>query len=88
MKIDSNKIVEALKKGVVTIVFEKIDTKEIRTMPCTMNNDISGQKMVFKNYQSDDTLVMYGLDVQAWRDVRVDTIIEWYEGYPKENTDG
>ena len=88
MKIDSNKIVEALKKGVVTIVFEKIDTKEIRTMPCTMNNDISGQQMVFKNYQSDETLVMYGLDVQAWRDVRVDTIIEWYEGYPKENTDG
>jgi len=88
MKIDSNKIVEALKKGVVTVVFEKIDTKEIRTMPCTMNNDISGQKMVFKNYQSDDTLVMYGLDVKAWRDVRVDTIIEWYEGYPKENTDG
>jgi len=88
MKIDSNKIVEALKQGVVTIVFEKIDTKEIRTMPCTMNNDISGQKMIFKNYQSDDTLVMYALDKKAWRDVRVNTIIEWYEGYPKENTDG
>ena len=49
MKIDSNKIVEALKKGVVTIVFEKIDTKEIRTMPCTLNSDIHGQNFQFKN---------------------------------------
>jgi len=83
--MDSSKIIDALRKGVVTVVFEKIDTKEIRTMPCTLNNDISGQGMVFKNYNSDDTLVMYALDKNAWRDVRVNTIIEWYEGYPKES---
>ena len=82
--MNTAKIIDALKKGVVTVVFEKIDTKEIRTMPCTLNNDISGQKMVFKNYSSPDTLVMWGLDVKAWRDVRVDTIVEWYEGYPIE----
>lgn len=81
--VDSAKIVEALKKGIVTIVFEKIDTKEIRTMPCTLNNQISEQKMVFKNYQSTDTIVAYALDKKAWRDVRVNTIIEWYEGEPK-----
>ena len=84
--MDSRKIIDALKKDIVTIVFEKIDTKEIRTMPCTLNNDISGQKMVFKNYYSTDTIVAYGLDVKAWRDVRVDTIKEWYLGYPKETT--
>ena len=39
MKIDSNKIVEALKKGVVTIVFEN-RSKEIRTMPVILNTDI------------------------------------------------
>ena len=86
--MNTDKIVEALKKGVVTITFEKIDTKEIRTMPCTLNNEISGQGMVFKNYSSDDTLVMYAVDKKAWRDVRVNTIIEWYEGYPEENKDG
>ena len=30
------------------------------------------------------TIVMYALDKKAWRDVRVDTIKDWYEGYPKE----
>ena len=76
-------IVDALKKGVVTVVFKKLDTGDIRTMPCTLNNDISGITMQIKNYNSPDILIMWALDVKAWRDVRVDTIIEWYEGYPK-----
>ena len=69
-------IVDALKKGVVTVVFKKLDTGDIRTMPCTLNNDISGITMQIKNYNSPDILIMWGLDVKAWRDVRVDTIIE------------
>ena len=82
--MNSQEIIDALKKGVITVVFEKIDTKEIRTMPCTLNQDIHGQSLEFKNYASPDTLVMWGLDVKAWRDVRINTIVEWYEGYPKE----
>ena len=82
--MNTKAIVDALKKGVVTVVFEKIDTGEIRTMPCTLNNDISGATMVIKEYSSPDTIVMWGLDVNAWRDVRVDTIKDWNEGYPKE----
>jgi hypothetical protein len=80
--MDTSKIIKALQDGVVTVVFEKIDTKEIRTMPCTLNSDIHKQNFKFKNYSSPDTLVMYGLDVKAWRDVRVNTIKDWYEGYP------
>ena len=82
--MEPNKIISALQKGVITIVFEKIDTGEIRTMPCTLNNDISGQTMIIKKYSSPDAIVCCGLDVKAWRDVRVNTIKEWYEGYPKE----
>ena len=37
--MNTKAIVDALKKGVVTVVFEKIGTGEIRTMPCTLNND-------------------------------------------------
>ena len=82
--MNSNEIIKALHKGVVTIVFEKIDTGELRTMPCTLNNDVADQKLVVHSYSSPDTLLCFGLDVNAWRDVRVDTIEEWYEGYPKE----
>ena len=76
----SKELFNALKEGVVTVEFTKLDTGELRVMPCTLNNEISGQQMVFKNYQSEDTIVAWALDKKAWRDVRVNTIIKWYEG--------
>ena len=83
--MNDKEILKALYEGVVTIVFEKIDTKEIRTMPCTLNNEISNQSLEIKRYASNDTIVCYGLDVKAWRDVKINTIIEWYKGSPKDD---
>tara|TARA_R110001592_G_scaffold6330_3_gene34108 strand:- start:6889 stop:7137 length:249 start_codon:yes stop_codon:yes gene_type:complete len=77
-------LIDSLYKGIVTVVFEKIDTGEIRTMPCTLNKDIHKQRMEIKGYHSTDNVVMYALDKQAWRDVRINTIVEWYVGMPKE----
>ncbi len=80
-----DKLLQALKSGVVTIVFEKIGTGEIRTMPCTLNPALGDFTIEIKKYDSmSDTIIMYALDKNAWRDVRVNTIKEWYEGYPKE----
>ena len=81
--MDSNKIIDALQKGVdYRLCFEKIDTKEIRTMSAHLirifQTNNAGRKIF-----SNDTIVCYGLDVNAWRDVKINTIIEWYEGYPK-----
>lgn len=82
-----DKLMTALKEGVVTVVFEKIGTGEIRTMPCTLNNKLYEQQIEIVKYDSkSDSIVMWALDKKAWRDVRVNTIQEWYEGYPKENT--
>ena len=75
---------DALRKGVVTVEFTKLDTGELRVMPCTLNKDIHKQKLDMKNYSSNDTMIMYGLDVKAWRDVRMDTIQKWYQGYPQD----
>ena len=75
---------DALKEGVVTVEFTKLDTGELRVMPCTLNNEISGQKLKIKSYNTNDTMVMYGLDVKAWRDGKIDTIQKWYPGYPQD----
>ena len=80
----SEDIVKALYNGVVTIVFEKIGTGEIRIMRCTLKNEVHKQSVTIGKYTSPDTVVCYALDKKAWRDVRVNTIKEWYEGYPKE----
>ena len=82
--MNSNDLIKALFEGVVTIVFEKIGTGEIRTMPCTLNSEVHKQQVTIKKYTSPDTVIAYALDKHAWRDVRVSTIKEWYAGYPKE----
>ena len=80
----NNDLYNALKEGVVTVEFTKIDTGELRVMPCTLNKEIHKQKLDMKNYTSNDTMIMYGLDVKAWRHVRIDTIQQWYQGYPQD----
>ena len=55
-------LVDSLYKGIVTVVFEKIDTGEIRTMPCTLNRDIHKQRMQIGAYNSPDNVIMYALD--------------------------
>lgn len=73
-----------LKEGVVTIVFEKIDTGEIRIMPCTLNKEVGSLNGSIANQRAvNETIVVYALDKKAWRDVRVNTIKDWYIGYPK-----
>jgi hypothetical protein len=86
MSIDLSKLLTALSGGVATVTFEKIDTKELRVMPCTTNKEFADALRTSVGKQSHDasTIVMYALDKKAWRDVRVDTIKDWYEGYPKE----
>ena len=75
---------DALREGVVIVEFTKLDTGELRVMPCTLNQEIHKQTLNIKNYSTNDTMVMYGLDVQAWRDVKIDTIQKWYQGYPQD----
>ena len=36
----SEKLFKALKEGVVTVEFTKVDTGELRVMPCTLNQEI------------------------------------------------
>lgn len=80
----SEKLIKALFEGVVTIEFEKIDTGDLRVMPCTLNKELHKQSVTIEKYSSPDTVVCYGLDVQAWRDVRINTIQKWYPGYPQD----
>ena len=73
-----NELIEALKKGVVTITFKKIDTGEIRIMPSTLNSDLMprGSQILSISAESE-TIMVWSLDKNAWRDIRVDTISNW-----------
>lgn len=86
---ESNSIegfIEAAKKGVVTVEFNKIDTGELRVMPCTLNTTLSDHNVqeILEQREESDHLVVWAIDKDAWRSFRVSTLIRWYEGYPSE----
>jgi len=76
--------VSAAKLGVVTVEFTKIDTGELRIMPCTLNPGLSNHNVpeILEQKEESDHLVVWCMDKDAWRSFRVSTLVKWYEGYP------
>ena len=72
------------KEGIVTVEFQKIDSEEIRVMPCTLNNELSGNKVPGPMNQGieNDHFAVWCLDKNAWRSFRTNTVILWYTGEP------
>jgi len=86
VKISMNGFVSAAREGVVTVVFKKINSDEIRTMPCTLNRELSENNVpeIIDQQEIGDNLAVWALDKNAWRSFRTDTVIEWYKGEPRQ----
>lgn len=75
------KLLEALQKGQVTVTFKKIDTGEMRVMPCTLDPDVLKSNGITStiNYSADsmEAFPVWSLDKNAWRSFRLDTVESW-----------
>ena len=78
---ETSRLIEALKKGSVTVTFQKIDSEEIRVMPCTLNPTVlkaNGVQSIIENVDpSTDHIAAWSLDKDAWRSFRLDTVLGW-----------
>lgn len=78
----------AARKGVVTVEFTKIGTGERRVMPCTLNRELSENNVPeeLEQHAASEHYAVWALDKSAWRSFRVNTVTNWYEGYPNESS--
>jgi hypothetical protein len=78
---EKGKLLEALKKGTVTVSFRKIDTGDLRVMPCTLNPAVLEANGVTTKVNVDNTSTeafpVWSLDKNAWRSFRLDTVEGW-----------
>jgi len=78
---EKSKLLEALRKGTVTVSFRKIDTGELRVMPCTLNPVVLEANGVQNKVEYSGTDMeaypVWSLDKNAWRSFRLDTVEGW-----------
>jgi len=78
---ETAKLLEALQKGQVTVTFRKIDTGDIRVMPCTLNPEVLKANGIETkvDYTSEamEAFPVWSLDKNAWRSFRLDTVEGW-----------
>ena len=78
-KNETAELIEALQKGQVTVTFQKVNSDEIRVMPCTLNstvleaNEVSPESVT----ESPSVIPVWSTDQNAWRSFRTDSIISW-----------
>lgn len=74
-------LIDSLRKGTVTVTFQKIDSDEVRVMPCTLNPVIleaNGVDItVDKVSPESDNIAVWSLDKNAWRSFRTNTVLGW-----------
>ena len=74
-------LLEALQKGQVTVTFTKLDTGDIRVMPCTLNPAVLKANGITSsiNYSAEnvEAFPVWSLDKNAWRSFRLDTVEGW-----------
>jgi len=82
--ITKQELTETLKQGVYEVTFTKLNG-EVRTMPCTLKEDILppakqedplSLKRVRAVFENDKVLVVYCTDKNEWRSFRVANVTE------------
>ena len=77
---EKQKLLNALKTGIVTVTFEKIGTGELRIMPCTLSPNVlkeNGVDVKVEMNVESDHFACWALDKKAWRSFRLDTVKQW-----------
>ena len=77
---EQKKLIDALLKGTVTVTFQKVDTGEIRVMPCTLNPKVlKANNTIEVKFTAGkaETFPVWALDKNAWRGFILDTVISW-----------
>lgn len=76
-------LLQALRNGVVTVSFRKIDTDELRVMPCTLNakvltaNGVTNKVELSEASADSEHFAVWALDKNAWRSFRLETVEGW-----------
>jgi hypothetical protein len=74
--LDSQKIIECLKQGIVLIEFRSLKSGNVYSREYTLSENYMNLPNHVKN-QSGDKLICYDIDFGKWEDIDVQSIESW-----------
>lgn len=74
--MDSQKIIECLKQGIVLIDFRSLKSGKVYSREYTLNENYMDLPNIVKN-QSGDKIICYDVDFGKWEDIDVQSIESW-----------
>ena len=78
---ESRELYAALTKGTVTVTFQKVNSEEVRVMPCTLNPVVLEANGVTSDFKFTpdgmEHFAVWSLDKDAWRSFRLSTVLGW-----------
>lgn len=74
--MDSQKIIECLKQGIVLIDFRSLKSGNVYSREYTLNENYMNLPNIVKN-QSGDKIICYDIDFGKWEDIEVQSIESW-----------
>lgn len=74
--MDSQKIIECLKQGIVLIEFRSLKSGNVYSREYTLSENYMNLPNHVKN-QSGDKLICYDIDFGKWEDIDVQSIESW-----------
>lgn len=79
MAQDINKLIEALRSGVVLLQYESLKSGEVKTREMTLNEKYTRGVSVHLKSQdpASDKIIMYDIEFLKWDDIDVNTILNW-----------
>ncbi len=79
MAQDINKLIEALRSGVVLLQYESLKSGEVKTREMTLNEKYTRGVSVHLKSQdpTSDKIIMYDIEFLKWDDIDVNTILNW-----------
>ena len=74
--MDSQKIIECLKQGIVLIEFRSLKSGNVYSREYTLSENYMNLPNHVKN-QSGDKIICYDVDFGKWEDIEVQSIESW-----------
>ena len=76
--MNTDKLLQALREGIVNIEFTSMNSGDLKTIPCTLNKEHLVNHFSMKQHASSDNVLVFRLDSRNWEDIRINTIQKWF----------